>query len=133
MDKRPPVRDYSWFVPLLIGIASMLGICMVFASVRLSRGQDAQAAPIQTETPFKYIWLASETAIHITDLNASAPQKIFPTPTANIFPISTQVLLGSVTSLPAQAEQTVTSAGDVLTPTVTITPNLILNKKLTHN
>lgn len=47
--------------PLLIGILSLLGICVILGSTWLPR-QEPEPVPSQTVTPFKYLLLATETA-----------------------------------------------------------------------
>ena len=118
MDKYPTIFDKSLIIPLLIGIASLLGICLIIA-LEWQRGQDSQTIPTQTETPFKYILLATETMIPAPELDTAAPQETFPTPTT--------MLQEGGTPFPTLIEQIATSASTVFTPTATITPNIIFD------
>lgn len=100
MDKHSTVFDNSLLIPLLIGIASLLGICLIIV-LGWPRGQDSQTVPTQTETPFKYILLATETIIPALELDLAAPQKFFPTPMAMLqegdilFPVLTELFATS--------------------------------------
>lgn len=72
MDTKPPV-DRSLFIPMFIGIISVLGICLVLLATRLSsaRGSVQRA---ETETPVKYQYIGTE------------PEIVFPTEAATLPP-----------------------------------------------
>ena len=115
--------DYSLLIPLLVGIVSVLGIFFVFVPVRLFRGSDVTVVLTSTATPFKYLLLATETAIPASELETAAADA-----TKRILPTPTPIPQGSVTSFPALTEQILTSAGDVFMPTLTATSNPVLNR-----
>jgi hypothetical protein len=119
MDKHAPIFDKSLLIPLLIRIASLLGICLITV-LEWPRGQDSQTIPAQTETPFKYALLATYTIIPPPEFDIAASQEIFPTPVA--------MLQESETPFPALMEQIATSLSEVFTPTAAIPPNPVFDK-----
>ena len=61
MDNKP-VFDRSIFIPILIGFFSVLGICLVLFAARLGAARGIVQS-VETETPIKYQYLATEPGI----------------------------------------------------------------------
>jgi len=61
MDNKP-VFDRSIFIPIFIGFFSVLGICLVLFAARLSAARGTVQS-VETETPMKYQYLATEPGI----------------------------------------------------------------------
>src|SRR5262245_36808250 len=61
MDNPPPF-DRSLIPPALVGIFSVLGICLVWMIYRYNASRASPPTP-PTETPFKYVYLGTEPAI----------------------------------------------------------------------
>lgn len=119
MDNKPPL-DRSILIPIFIGFASVLGICLVLFATRLgaSRGNVQRG---ETETPIKYQYLATEPGIAIPT-DAPPATSVFetdtPTPAStliNFLPtfistsistLSTPVILPRVTNTPASVSPT---------------------------
>lgn len=111
MEIRSVTRDYSLLVPLLTGILSLLGICLIF-SLTGFRGQETPP-PTQTVTPFKYALLATETIVPTSTLLSETPTSIGFIQTATSE--ANRTLLLSVTG------QTGVSENEISTPTLAIT------------
>lgn len=116
MDNRIFSRDYSLLAPLLIGVISVLGICLIITPIWFPR-QNAQTFPTQTVTPFKYLLLATLTPVPAVELEIAVGTEILPVPTAT--------LEGGVALNPASTDQAGISTNDFFTSTITITPNPI--------
>jgi hypothetical protein len=130
MDNRPPVLDHSLLFPFLIGIVSLLGIGFLLVSVWFPR-EDTLMLPTQTVTPFKYLFLGTETVVPTPEPETAAPLDSYPDPDApsaesmELLPVPTEqsgtpevVLL---LTLPEQTENGI-STEEFFTPTFTITP-----------
>jgi len=111
MDNRP-ASDRSVFIPIFIGFASVLGICLVLFAARLgaSRGNIQSG---ETETPIKYQFLATEPGIALptdvlpvtaTEIPTLAIIDLPPTLTATVVP--TLVVVPNATNVPATASPT---------------------------
>ena len=61
MDNRPAL-DRSFFIPIIIGFISVLGICLVLFAARLGASRGT-AQTSETATPLKYQYLATEPGI----------------------------------------------------------------------
>lgn len=111
------VRIYSWIVPILIGIFSLLGLCLILGSNWLP-SQAPQVAPSRTVIPFKYQLLATET-LTPTPAAEMPDSRVAPTGTSTV----TKPELETTPSL-SQTEQngTLTEGLDTPTPTITLDP-----------
>lgn len=109
MDNKP-VFDRSVFIPIFLGFASVLGICLVLFATRLGAARGTVQSA-ETETPVKYQFLATEpgialpteappaTSILETDTPAPTPL-VFP-PTVTLTSVSTRVIPLRATNTPA--------------------------------
>ena len=114
-DTPTPSRSYSWIIPISIAMISLLGICLILWSA-WSPGQKPQAVPTRTVTPFKYLFLATESLTP-----TPRPETATPTETP---PASTTTSEADGTLTPPSTGE----AGTFIiedTPTVTITPDPI--------
>ena len=112
MDNKP-ASDRSVFIPIFIGFASVLGICLVLFAARLgaSRG-NVQSGEI--ETPIKYQFLATEPGIALpTDAPPATVATEIPTldifilpPTLTATVVPTLVVVPNATNVPATASPT---------------------------
>jgi hypothetical protein len=119
MDNRNFSCNYSLLAPLLIGIFSMLGICLIIMSIWFPR-QNAQSTPTQTVTPFKYLLLATETVVPTLEMETAVTTKIFPTPTSRVDVVSSATGVQQNGSSPNGI-----STDAFMTASVTITPDPI--------
>jgi hypothetical protein len=131
MDNPPPF-DRSIIPPALIGIFSVLGICLVLMISRYNASR-AVAPVTATETPFKYIYLGTEPAIStesVPEESATAtlsdgePQ---PSPRPTRATLGTPILLtpltpGATTSAPLASA--IASSSPTGTPTSASAPPL---------
>ena len=120
MDTRP-IRTHSLIPPLLIGIISLLGICLVLVATFLPK-ESAEPAPSRTFTPFKYEFLATETVIQTPTLETAETAESSFAPTFDIEtsdPETTPSLL--------ETEQNGTSPAGFSVPAATATPNPIFD------
>ena len=77
MKNKPPL-DRELLIPIIIGVISILGIGLIFSIAYLNRGQ--VPVPLEpTETPFKYLLLATHTATLVPKLEATASEEILQT------------------------------------------------------
>jgi hypothetical protein len=129
-DNRSPLRDSSLIFPILVGIISLLGIGFLLVSIWFPR-ENTQMLPTRTVTPFKYLFLGTETVIPTPEPETAAPLDSYPVPDApseesiELLPVPTEqsgtpggVLLLTVTE---QTENGI-STEEFFTPTFTITP-----------
>jgi hypothetical protein len=118
MDTRL-IRSHPLFLPLLISIISLLGICVIIASVWFPR-QNAQVFPTRTPTPFKYLLLATETVIPTPAAELARPpeSRFAATGTSDIADPET-------TFFSIATAQTGIFTGEIFIATSTITPNPI--------
>jgi len=119
MDNKPSF-DRSIFIPIFIGFISVVGICLVLFAARLSATRGTVQA-VETETPMKYQFLATEPGIAMpTDAPlATATATEIPTlviidlpPTLTPTAVSTLVVVPNATNAPVTA-----------VPTLVIVPN----------
>jgi hypothetical protein len=106
MDNKPTF-DRSILIPILIGIASVLGICLVLIATRLGAARGAVQAG-ETQTPVKFQYLATEpgialpteaaTATSVLDTDTPAPTPIDFLPSATPALVSTQISLPRATN-----------------------------------
>ena len=118
MDNRL-TRNYSLFLPPLIGIISLFGICLILVSARFPR-QNTQVVATQTVTPFKYLLLATETIVPTPGFETATVTEIFSSPTSE-----GDLVLSAVVPSLTLTEQNGISTDEFFTPIVTITPNPI--------
>ena len=74
MDNKPAL-DRSVFIPIFLGFASVLGICLVLFAARLGAARGTVQGG-ETETPIKFQFLATEPGIA---LPTDAPPATIPT------------------------------------------------------
>lgn len=130
-DDHPPLRDYSLLIPLLIGTVSLLGIGFILVSEWFPR-QEVPVLPTQTLTPFKYLFLGTETPAATPRLETATASEFFPTLTSeeDITPLPVPTEAGGtpqVIPILTLTEQTGTPTGGFSTPTLTITPESIFS------
>lgn len=116
MDKKPPV-DFSFFIPILIGLCSIFGIVLVLLGLRLSAAQGAIQTTI-TNTPVQFQYLGTEPAVALpTEVPpVEEPTEVLATPTeislAPIPPTATEIVFGPspivAATTPVRATNTVT-------------------------
>ncbi len=110
-----PAFDRSLLIPIFIGFASVMGICLVLFAARFSAIRGAIQADA-TRTPVKYQYLATEPGIALPT-DAPTPTALFetetPEPTLVLFlptltpaPISTQPPPLKLTNTPATISPT---------------------------
>lgn len=82
-DTPTPGRNSTWFIPILIGIISVCGICLILGWAWLP-GQKAQVIPTRTFTPFQYLFLGTETLTLTPRPETATPTETLParTPTS---------------------------------------------------
>jgi hypothetical protein len=119
MDNKPAF-DRSVFIPIFLGFASVLGICLVLFATRLgaARGTVQNA---ETETPVKYQYLATEPGIalptdappatSILETDTPAPTPLFFLPTLTPTSVSTRVIPLRATNTPATVSPTPLALG----------------------
>ena len=61
MDNKTPI-DRSIFIPIFIGLCSVLGICLVLLATRLSAAR-GNVQLVETETPVKFQYIGTEPAV----------------------------------------------------------------------
>jgi hypothetical protein len=100
MDNKPPL-DRSMFIPILIGFASVMGICLVLFAARLgaSRGN---VQSTETATPVKYQLIGTEPNVALPTEAPPATGLVSETPTTTAI-----VLLPTLTSTAAISTQIV--------------------------
>lgn len=76
MDKPPP-PEHSLLVPIGISIFSIVGILIALAIVYLDK-PDEPAPATPTSTPFRYIFLGTETSVPSPDLEIAPSEESFP-------------------------------------------------------
>ncbi len=110
MNNRPPVHPF--LPPILIGIVSALGLCLIAAYVWFPRG-NAGHSQIQfpTLTPFKYALLATETPLVTESPDVFIPEA----PTAADESVPPLILLGPTPadSTGTQVSSEGTSTGEI--------------------
>ena len=135
MDTRPPDRESSILIPILIGTFSLLGICLVFA-ISWFWKPEKPSAPPQINTPFKYALLATETTVPTSDFRSAVPTDSVATPTSVVVE-ETAVPLQAVAqanvtpnenSFVPVTGQTEIPTEEIFTPTFTITPDPIFTQ-----
>jgi hypothetical protein len=110
-----PAFDRSLLIPIFIGFASVMGICLVLIATRFSALRGAIQAD-ETRTPVKYQYVATEPGIAIPT-DAPTPTAFFetetPEPTLVLFlptitstPLSTQPPPLRITNTPATISPT---------------------------
>jgi hypothetical protein len=114
MDNKPPV-DRSMFIPIFIGFASVIGICLVLFAARLgaSRG-DVQST--ETATPVKYQLIGTEPGVAlpteaplVTGLASDTPTAtaiLLPPTLTSTAAISTPIVQPRATNTSASASPT---------------------------
>lgn len=130
-DNRPPLRDFSLTFPLTVGILSLIGIGVLVAVVWFPR-QNTPILPTRTVTPFKYLFLGTETASPTPRPATATASEFFPTVTSegDITPLSAPTEgIGTPQVIPilTLTGQTGTPTGEASTPTLTITPESIFS------
>jgi len=124
--------DRSILVPIGIGTFSVLGICLVLLTGYLGQPQ-ANIPAGQTTTPFKYLFLGTETFATEPELKTSTPEELFKEastasgpPSAIMTPTKISSTQGQTTDasigIPTQVQTNVASTG-IATQTNTITSN----------
>ena len=118
MDNNPPF-DRSIFIPIVIGLLSVFGICLILVAGRLNAAPGAVQSS-ETATPLKYQYLGTEPAIVFpTEAPTDTPPPETDVPAVDVF-IPTLVL-PSVT--PRVISTRPTSTKSISTPvTLTSTP-----------
>lgn len=112
MDNRL-ILNHPLFPPVLISIISLLGICVILATTWLP-GQNTQAVPTETVTPFKYLLLATEMHFSSSKPESSPLPEIPSTPTATSGNKTTPLLVVTKPTGIARADPSIS--------TLTITP-----------
>jgi hypothetical protein len=130
-DNRPPIRDYSLLFPVFVAILSLIGIGVLVATVWFPR-QEAAIIPTQTLTPFKYLFLGTETPGPTPRPETATGSEYFPIVTSErditTLPASTEQS-GTLSAIPllTLTGQTGTPPAEFSTPTLTITPESIFS------
>jgi hypothetical protein len=88
MDNKPSF-DRSLLIPIVLGVFSCIGVLLVFLIVRLETTQEVAPVP-NTETPFKFLLLATETRPSPTEPATRTPKKVVPEELSIQMPNSTE-------------------------------------------
>jgi hypothetical protein len=84
MDNKPPF-DRTIFIPILIGIFSVFGICLVLLAGRLGAARGTVQSEV-TATPIKYQYLGTEPGVvYPTEAPTTTPPSETIAPTEDIF------------------------------------------------
>jgi len=113
MDNRPAL-DRSFFIPIVIGFISVVGICLVLFAARLGAARGTVQTS-ETATPLKYQYLATEPGIAVpTDAppGTATPTEIPTLEVIDLLPtlfptaVPTLVVVPNVTNVPVTASPT---------------------------
>jgi hypothetical protein len=114
MDNKPAF-DRSVFIPILLGFASVLGICLVLFAARLGAARGTVQSG-NTATPLKFQYLATEPGIalptdappatRILETDTPAPTPLFLPPTLTPTRVSTRDNPPRITNTPATVTPT---------------------------